>query len=108
MILPIKPYGAGSSLLLIWVTPSPASNRIGNIVIAPQQHAYLKVYVTSVAEKGLANKAVIQLLSKKLGLSKSSFKLIAGETDRKKQLLITIPPDQLTRHLAQAIGTLLI
>ena len=39
-------------------------------------------------EKGKANKAVIELLAKKLGLKKSQIELIAGETSHQKRFLM--------------------
>jgi len=44
--------------------------------------------VTQVAEKGKANKALIDLLSKALGLRKSQIELIGGATASQKRLLI--------------------
>lgn len=45
----------------------------------------LKVNVTAAPEKGRANKAVIEALSRELGLPKSSIELIRGTTARMKQ-----------------------
>lgn len=44
----------------------------------------LKCAVTAVPEKGKANKALIQLLSKHFGVSKSSITIVRGETSRLK------------------------
>ena len=44
----------------------------------------IRVRVTVVPEDGKANKAVIALLAKALGVSKSSVTLIRGETSRTK------------------------
>ena len=48
----------------------------------------LRVAVTAAPEKGKANRAIVALLSKKLGTSKSSVELVAGETSAKKRFLI--------------------
>ena len=48
----------------------------------------LKVHVTQVAEKGKANKAIIDLLSRKLKLRKSQIEIVAGQTNPQKKLLI--------------------
>jgi uncharacterized protein len=48
----------------------------------------LRVAVTAAPEKGKANRAIVALLSAKLGTSKSSFELVAGETSAKKRFLI--------------------
>ena len=58
----------------------------------------LKVSVTQAPEKGKANKAVIELLAKKLGLKKSQIELIAGETSHQKRFLLReIKPDELAQ-----------
>jgi hypothetical protein len=48
----------------------------------------LRVAVSAAPEKGKANRAVIALLSKVLGLPKSALQLISGETSPNKQFLI--------------------
>ncbi len=47
-----------------------------------------KVYVNSPPENGKANKAVISLLQKELGISKSRIHIVRGETSREKTLQI--------------------
>ena len=60
----------------------------------------LKVSVTQSPEKGKANKAVIELLSKKLGLKKSQIELISGETSHQKRFLVRgITPDELAERI---------
>lgn len=48
----------------------------------------LKISVISVPEKGKANKELIDFLAKTLKLPKSDFKIISGELDRIKKVLI--------------------
>lgn len=48
----------------------------------------LAVKVTAVPENGKANDALLRLLAKTLKLPVSSFSLVAGATDRHKQILI--------------------
>ncbi|MBA4749601.1 MAG: DUF167 domain-containing protein [Alphaproteobacteria bacterium] len=54
----------------------------------------LRVYVTTVPEDGKANKAVLALIAKTLSLSKSSLKIIQGETTRDKVIAINALPPQ--------------
>lgn len=56
--------------------------------IRSEQGGMLKVCVTQSPEKGKANKALIELLGKKLDLKKSQIELIAGETSHQKRFLI--------------------
>jgi uncharacterized protein len=48
----------------------------------------LKLAVTAVAEKGKANKAVVELLAGTLHISESSIHIISGESSRDKRLMI--------------------
>lgn len=50
---------------------------------------HLKVYVTTVPEKGKANKAVIELLAKELKVPKSHISVVSGETSSSKVLRIS-------------------
>jgi uncharacterized protein (TIGR00251 family) len=56
--------------------------------IKGEQAGALKVAVTQVAEKGKANKAIIDLLCEALSLRKSQVELIAGETAAQKKFLV--------------------
>ena len=44
----------------------------------------LKIFVQANAEKGLANRAVIDLFSDSLDLQKESISIVSGHTSRKK------------------------
>ena len=69
--------------LAVRVTPNAKTDAI---VI---DEAQVKVRVTVVPEDGKANKAVIALVAKALGVSKSSVTIVRGETSREKVLQIT-------------------
>lgn len=55
--------------------------------------------VSAVPEKGKANKAMIVALAKALGLPKSSFELLSGDTARQKILRIDGDPEDIIRRL---------
>ena len=48
----------------------------------------LRVSVTQAPERGKANKAIIELLSRQLGVKKSQIELIAGQTAPQKRFLL--------------------
>ncbi len=48
----------------------------------------IKIKLTSPAQKGKANKQLIELLSKRLKLPKSKIKIVSGENSRDKRILI--------------------
>jgi uncharacterized protein (TIGR00251 family) len=60
----------------------------------------LQVMVTQAPEKGKANKAIIEVLAKSLGLKKSQFELISGETQPQKRFLVrAVAPDELAARV---------
>ncbi|MCA9135508.1 MAG: DUF167 domain-containing protein [Planctomycetales bacterium] len=62
----------------------------------------LKVSVTQAPENGKANQAVIKLISKQLGISKSSVVIVAGQTARIKTIQATgISQSETRRRLAE-------
>ncbi|MFT7432667.1 MAG: hypothetical protein ACI9TY_000285 [Alphaproteobacteria bacterium] len=65
------------------VTPKASRNAIkvdGDVI---------RIYITTVPEDGKANKAVIALLAKELGVAKSKLTIIHGETSKNKTISIT-------------------
>jgi uncharacterized protein (TIGR00251 family) len=96
--LPFEPKDFGVRLT-IKVTPKASSNRIG-IAMRETDGAYvLKVYVTTVPEDGQANEAVLKVLAKSWGLSKSTLEIISGHKDRKKVIHIQGNPQTLMKQL---------
>jgi hypothetical protein len=70
-------------ILPVRAQPGARRNEIRGV-----QDGSLKVCVTASPEKGKANKALIELLARSLGLKKSQIELIAGETSRQKRFLL--------------------
>ena len=69
--------------------------------IRGSQDGALKVAITQVAEKGKANKAILELLAKQLDLRKSQLEIISGETSSQKQVLVRdISLEELTLRLS--------
>lgn len=70
-----------------------------------EQEGSLKVAVTQVAEKGKANKAVIEQLARALELRRSQFELLSGDTSHHKRFLVRqIALDDLAARVAQLVG----
>ena len=88
----ISRKGDGFYELRLKVTPKASSSKIGGLVADSEGNMHLKVYVTTVPEKGKANKAVIELLAKELKVPKSSISIVAGETDSYKTVRVTHRP----------------
>jgi uncharacterized protein len=70
------------------ILPVRAQPGAGKNAIRGEQNGTLKVSVTQVAEKGKANKSLVEVLAKGLGLKRSQIELIAGETQPQKRFLI--------------------
>ncbi len=64
--------------------------KVEKLVIDKEVEHMFRCYVTTIAEKGKANKSVINLIAKKFSSSKSSVELISGERSREKLFLVRI------------------
>ena len=96
-MLSLEPHSDGV-ILPIRAQPGAHRNELRG-----EQGGMLKVCVTQSPEKGKANKAVVELLSKSLGLKKSQIELIAGETSHQKRFLIRgITVADLARRIERA------
>ena len=73
--------------LLVRAMPGARHAGIGGVVETAEGPA-LVVKVTEVAEKGRANRAIMALLSRALGVPKSALSLKRGEAARVKHFLI--------------------
>jgi uncharacterized protein len=81
-------------LLDVKATPKAAKNEVAGI-----RNGALLVKVTAVPEKGKANSAVIALLAKHIGVPKSAFELVSGDTDRNKVLRLVSHVEQVQAWL---------
>lgn len=72
--------------VLLPVHAQPGSRR--NEIVG-EHDGRLKIAVTQVAEKGKANKAILKLLAKELGLSKPRLEITIGETASRKTVRIS-------------------
>jgi hypothetical protein len=88
-----------SYILAVRVTPRSAKPGIGGWKTGADGRDELEVRVAEAPADGAANEAVIKLLAKALGISRSELAIISGTTSRHKR--IAIPFD-----LAEARGRL--
>jgi uncharacterized protein (TIGR00251 family) len=88
--------------VLLPVRAQPGASKNG---IRGEQNGALKVSVTQIAEKGKANKVLIETLAAGLGLKRSQIELLGGETQPQKRFLIRdITIGELTERLAKVLG----
>ena len=98
-MIALEPHAAG---VLLPVRAQPGSRASG---LKGEQNGALKVAVTQVAEKGKANKAIVELLCQTLQLRKSQVELLSGETSAHKRFLIRdITAETLQARLSVALG----
>lgn len=81
-------------VLSVRATPKAAKDEIAGV-----RNGALLVKVTAAPDKGKANAAVIGLLAKTIGVPKSAFELVSGETDRNKLLRLASHGEQVQSWL---------
>lgn len=82
------------------VTPNAGRDTIDGAETRDDGSTVLRLRVAAVPDKGKANAAVAALLSKTLGIPKSSVGLVSGETARFKTVLIADLSDAMVERLA--------
>ncbi|MDO4502474.1 MAG: DUF167 domain-containing protein [Coriobacteriia bacterium] len=75
-----------SATLACKVTPKSGKDQVTGRLINDDGSTEVCVRVTAPPDKGKANKAVIKLLSKELGVPKSSVDVVRGDTSHHKLL----------------------
>jgi uncharacterized protein (TIGR00251 family) len=87
----------------IRLTPNGGRDAIDGCEIGADGETYLKARVSVPPDKGRANKALIVLLAKAAGVSKTSVSFVSGDTQRKKILRIDGDPEDIISRLEAAV-----
>ncbi len=96
-MIALEPHAEGV-ILPVRAQPGSRKNELKG-----EQAGALKVAVTQVAEKGKANKAIIEVICSTLKLRKSQVELLTGETSAQKRLLVReITVEELATRIEQA------
>lgn len=106
-MVPWRTSTAGVSITLR-VTPRGGRDGVDGIEQLSDGRSVLKVRVRAIADGGEANRAVLVLLAKSLGVPKASVSLLSGAASRLKQVAIAGDPARLNealRELASAKST---
>lgn len=76
------------------------SPRASRDAIGGAHDGALKVALTAPPVEGAANAALVKLLAKRLGVSKSAVRIVSGESSRNKRVEVDgVSPDQARRSL---------
>ena len=74
--------------LFVRVTPNAGRDAIEGVERRDEGTAVLRLRVKAVPDKGKANASVLLLLAKALGVPKSAFSVVSGETARLKTIAV--------------------
>jgi uncharacterized protein len=85
---PAQVHATDGLRLAVRLTPKAGRDSIDGLKPTADGSVELAVKVTAVPENGKANDALLRLLARTLKLPVSAFSLVAGATDRHKQILI--------------------
>ena len=85
--------------LAVHVTPRSAKPGIGGWRAGADGREELEVRVAQAPADGAANDAVVKLLAKSFGISRSEVTIISGETSRHKRVAIPFDVEEARRRL---------
>jgi uncharacterized protein len=81
------------------VTPRGGRDDIDGVETLTNGRAVIKVRVRAIADGGEANRAVMELLAKALGVPKAKVRILSGTTSRLKQIAVDGDPASLGESL---------
>lgn len=88
-------YSTDGISIALRVTPRGGRDDIDGIETMANGRSVVKVRVRAIAEGGEANRAVTELLAKRLGVPKRNVRVLSGATSRLKQIAVDGDPAQL-------------
>ena len=89
-------------IIAVRVTPRSSRPGIGDWKTCANGREELEIRVSAPPADGEANEAVIKLLSKRLGLSKSTVAIVSGDMARYKRISLPLDEAEVRQLLAHA------
>jgi uncharacterized protein YggU (UPF0235/DUF167 family) len=86
------------------VTPRGGRDDIDGIETLPDGRAVIRLRVRAIADDGAANRAVIALMAKALGVPKGCIRIVAGASSRLKQIAVDGDPVKLAADVQQLVA----
>lgn len=101
---PLERLDEGCCVLTLRVTPKGGRDQIDGAGADAAGRPFLRLRVSAPPEGGAANKAVLELLAKTLGLRKSALHLASGQTSRLKRVEIDAAVEDVQNALDKALS----
>jgi uncharacterized protein len=92
-------YSTEGISVALRVTPRGGRDDIDGLETLANGRTVIKIRVRAIAEGGEANRAVIELLAKALGVPKGKVRVLSGTTSRLKQIAVDGDPTKLGETL---------
>jgi len=89
-----------SCTIAVRVTPRSSRPGVGEWKTGADGRDELEIRVSAPPADGQANEAVVKLLSKRLGVPKSSIVIVAGDTARHKRIALPLGEAEVRRLLS--------
>ena len=88
-------YSTQGISIAVRVTPRGGRDDIDGVETLANGRTVVEVRVRAIAEGGEANRAVMELLAKSLGVPKGRLRILSGTTSRLKQIAVDGDPQKL-------------
>jgi uncharacterized protein YggU (UPF0235/DUF167 family) len=88
-------YSTEGISVALRVTPRGGRDELDGVETLANGRMVVKVRVRAIAEGGEANRAVMELLAKVLGVPKARLRMLSGTTSRLKQVAVDGDPQKL-------------
>ena len=98
-------YSAQGISVALRVTPRGGCDEIDGLETLANGRTVVKMRVRAIAEGGEANRAVVELLAKALGVPKARVRVLSGATSRLKQIAVDGDPAKLGDALRKLTAT---
>jgi uncharacterized protein (TIGR00251 family) len=92
-------YSTQGISVALRVTPRGGRDEIDGLETLANGRTVMKARVRAIAEGGEANRALIELLAKALGVPKAKIRVLSGTTSRLKQIAVDGDPAKLGEAL---------
>ncbi len=94
-------YSTQGISVALRVTPRGGRDDIEGVETLADGRAVLKIRVRAIADGGVANRVVMELMAKVLGVPKAKIRILSGATSRLKRIAVEGDPAKLGEALRE-------